>query len=215
MPDHGILGENPRQVSCIGIFVQLVCSEHLPMTGAGQTVDTLRDEALTYLDGLYGYAMSLSRNQAEAEDLVQDTYLKAVRSLDQFAPGTNLRSWLYTIMRNVWLNKLRHAHSGPLFVEMDDERKDPAGRAGSCDDPHELYVAKVERDSVRAAIQKLPIPYREVILLREFEGLSYQEIASILNCPAGTVMSRLGRARDKLRGLLCSGGEKLSLEAGG
>ena len=173
------------------------------MTSAEQIEETFREEALTCLDGLYGYAMSLSHNQTEADDLVQETYLRAVRAFDQLAPGSNLKSWLYTILRNAWLNQIRHTHSGPQFVEMDDEQQQGVmGQVRSDDDPHASYVAKVERDSVRAAVQKLPIPYREVIMLREFEGLSYQEIAAILNCPVGTVMSRLGRAREKLRLLL-------------
>jgi RNA polymerase sigma-70 factor (ECF subfamily) len=101
------------------------------------------------------------------------------------------------------LNQVRHAQSGPQFVEMTDEQQeDVIAQARSADNPFASYVATVERDSVRAAVEQLPLPYREVIVLREFEGLSYQEIAEILHCPAGTVMSRLGRAREKLRILL-------------
>lgn len=172
------------------------------MTAAGQTVESFGQVALSYLDGLYGYAMSLCHNQAEAEDLTQETYLRAVRAFGQLAPDSNLKSWLYAIMRNIWLNQIRHAHSGPQFVEIDDEAE--AGRVKSSDDPHTAYVNKVERAGVRTAVENLPAPYREVIVLREFEGLSYQEIAGILHCPAGTVMSRLGRAREKLRLMLSS-----------
>ncbi|HLY18923.1 MAG TPA: sigma-70 family RNA polymerase sigma factor [Bryobacteraceae bacterium] len=162
-----------------------------------------RQAALACLDGLYGYAMSLSHNQADAEDLVQDTYVKAVRAMDQLAPDSNVKSWLYAILRNAWLNQIRHLQSGPQFVGMDDEHhEDTIGRACSNDDPYNSYVARAERESIRAALEQLPVLYREVIVLREFEGLSYQEIAEIVHCPAGTVMSRLDRARKRLRTLL-------------
>lgn len=163
-----------------------------------ETADSFGRAALCYLDGLYGYAMSLCHDQAEAEDLTQETYLRAVRAFGQLAPDSNLKSWLYAIMRNIWLNQVRHAHSGPQFVEIDEE----AGQAGhvkSSEDPHTSYVRKVEGASVRKAVNNLPAPFREVILLRDFEGLSYKEIAGILGCPAGTVMSRLDRGREKLR----------------
>ena len=157
-------------------------------------------KVLAYLDGLYTYAMTLSRNQAEAEDLVQETYLRAVRAAGQLAPDSNLKSWLYAILRNAWLNQVRHARSGPRMIDLDDET-DPQGAAQvkSGDDPYASYVCQAERDDVRAAVNNLPQQFREVIVLREFEGLSYQEIGVVLGCPPGTVMSRLGRARDRLR----------------
>jgi len=159
--------------------------------------------ALAYLDGLYGYAMSLSHNQAEAEDLVQETYLRAVRSFDQLRPESNLKSWLYTIMRNTWLNQMRHAHSGPQFVDIDEEQEqNPVTQAKSGDNPHAWYVSSIEREHVRAAVEGLPQAYREVIVLREFEELSYDQIAAILGCAAGTVMSRLARGRERLRAAL-------------
>jgi RNA polymerase sigma-70 factor (ECF subfamily) len=170
------------------------------MTEALQSQAEFRAAALACLDGLFGYAMSLSHNQTEAEDLVQDTYLRAVRAFEQLTPDSNLKGWLYVIARNTWKNRLRHAHSGPQFVEMhDDQHDDAIAQARSNDDPHAAYVAELERSSVRAAVEELPTLYREVIVLREFEELSYQEIAKILGCPPGTVMSRLARARDKLR----------------
>jgi RNA polymerase sigma-70 factor, ECF subfamily len=163
--------------------------------------------ALVCLDGLYRYAMALSHNQAEAEDLVQETYLRAVRASGQLAPDSNLKSWLYAILRNAWLNQVRHAHSGPRFVDMDDDQESgAAGQVRSNDDPYATYVRHVEHDHVRAAVNNLPPQYREVIVLREFEGLSYQEIGVILDCPAGTVMSRLSRARDRLREALSDWG---------
>ncbi len=155
--------------------------------------------ALEHLDALYGFAMVLTRDRAAAEDLVQETYLRAVRAFGSLMPDSNLKSWLFAIMRNIWLNQLRHVRSGPQFVELDAEE---GNRAQWLDrvsnDPHALYVSKLEREEVRAAIERLP----QIIVLRDLEGFSYQQIASILECPAGTVMSRLGRAREKLRRLL-------------
>lgn len=169
------------------------------MTEANHHEADFKQAALACLDGLYGYAMSLSRNQADAEDLVQETYLRAVRAFGQLAPDSNLKSWLYAILRNVWLNQVRHEQSGPQFVEMSDERhEDAIAQAQSGDDPYASYVTGVERDSIRAAVEQLSVAYREVIVLREFEGLSYNEIAEILHCPAGTLMSRGwgGRAKN-------------------
>jgi RNA polymerase sigma-70 factor, ECF subfamily len=156
--------------------------------------------ALSHLDSLYGYALTLTRNQSEAEDLVQETYLRAVQAFGQLVPDSNLKSWLFAIMRNAWLNQVRHVNNGPRFVELDgDEQNGALQIAVPNDDPYLNYMKKVERAEVQAAIAGLPTIYREIILLRDIEGCSYQEIATLLSCPAGTVMSRLGRAREKLR----------------
>jgi RNA polymerase sigma-70 factor (ECF subfamily) len=159
--------------------------------------------ALEHLDAVYGFAMALTRNQTEAEDLTQETYLRAMRAFGRLVPDSNLKSWLFTIMRNIWLNQLRHSRNGPRFVEIDAE--DEGGVEWfdqMAADPHVVFLRKLEREEVRAAIDSLPTPYREVVVLRDIEGFSYQQIADILRCPAGTVMSRLGRAREKLRQLL-------------
>ena len=161
------------------------------------------ESALEYLDALYGYAMALTHNRSEAEDLVQETYLRAVRAFGQLVPDSNLKSWMFAILRNVWLNELRHARSGPAFVALDaDDGQKVAARIAALDDPYALLVRKVDRERVRNAINLLPGHHREVIVLREIEGFSYQQIANILDCPTGTVMSRLGRARDQLRTIL-------------
>ena len=159
--------------------------------------------ALEHIDALYGFAMMLTRSQTEAEDLVQETYLRAVRAFGQLMPDSNLKGWLFAIMRNAWLNQLRHTRSGPRFVELDAEEEDRSNWFDNmASDPYAIYVRKVEREEVRAAIERLPRLYREIILLRDIEEFSYQQIAAILGCPAGTVMSRIGRAREKLRRLL-------------
>jgi RNA polymerase sigma-70 factor (ECF subfamily) len=173
------------------------------MSDAGNRNTSFSQAALTHLDALYGFAMTLTRNQTEAEDLVQETYLRAVRAFGRLLPDSNLKSWMFAIMRNAWLNQLRHARSGPRFVELDAEEEDRAEWLGHlANDPHVLYLRKLERQEIRAAIDSLPHTHREIIVLRDIEGFSYQQIAGILGCPAGTVMSRLGRAREKLRRLL-------------
>jgi RNA polymerase sigma-70 factor (ECF subfamily) len=162
-------------------------------------------EALDHLGALYGFAMTLTGDQTEAQDLVQETYLRAVGAIATLLPDSNLKSWLFTIMRNIWLNQLRHARGGPRFVELDAEEDNHNGWFDYvAADPQMLFLRKIEQEDVRKAIQSLPPLHRDVVVLRDIEGFTYQQIASILGCPAGTVMSRLARARGKLR-LLLSG----------
>jgi RNA polymerase sigma-70 factor (ECF subfamily) len=155
-----------------------------------------------YIDGLYGYAVVLTSNHAEAEDLVQKTYVRAMRAIGRPHVGSNMKGWLFTILRNIWIDQLRRMRNSPRMVELEVE----SGLANSVVEPSEnsrdLYVNKIETEQVRAAFQELPVEFREIILLRDYEDLSYQKIASVLDCPVGTVMSRLGRARTKLRILL-------------
>lgn len=164
---------------------------------ASPTID-LRE----YLDGLYSYALVLSRNPTEAEDLVQETCLRALRAMERLRPDSNVKSWLFTILRNVWLNQLRQRKTAPDIVDLDSDDYGANRAVDSSKDPHAAYVTDLEQEQVRYAIEQLPLEFREVILLREYEELSYEEIAAMLQCPAGTVMSRLARARSKLRDLL-------------
>jgi RNA polymerase sigma-70 factor (ECF subfamily) len=155
---------------------------------------------IEHIDGLYSYALVLTRNRSEAEDLVQETYVRAIRAMGRLRAGSNVKSWLFTILRNIWFNQLRQRRTAKV-VAMDGEGS-AMDIAETAKDPYAFYVSKMEHEQVREAIQQLPADFREIILLREFEELSYQEIAVILDCPAGTVMSRLARARAKLRTLL-------------
>jgi len=162
-----------------------------------------RESALQHLDGLYGYAMTLARNQAEAEDLVQETYLRALQAFERLRPDSNLKSWLFTILRNIRLNQVRDGVSKPPVMAMDDPSDCPRQfEDKSAKDPLFLYMNKAKQADVQKAIEALPAVYREIIVLREFEELSYDEIAQILDCPPGTVMSRLSRAREKLKEML-------------
>jgi RNA polymerase sigma-70 factor, ECF subfamily len=168
-----------------------------PVNGQPQKLDFS-----DYLDGLYGYAMVLSRNGAEAEDLVQETCLRALRAIDRLRAESSVKSWLFTILRNIWLNQLRQRRTSPQLIELDADGNNVNEPADGRQDPHADYVSQIQREQVQAAIQQLPVEFREIIVLREYEELSYQEIAALLGCPTGTVMSRLARARSRLRDLL-------------
>ena len=152
--------------------------------------------AMEHIDSLYGSAMALTRDATEAEDLVQETYLRAAGAANHADPDSNLKGWLFVIMRHAWLNQLRHKSSGPRFVELD---LDEPPAVAAQENPHVVYLRKLEQQQVREAIESLPHAYREIVVLRDIEGFTYQEIATVLDCPAGTVMSRLGRARERLR----------------
>ena len=147
---------------------------------------------MEYLDGLYSYALVLSRNQADAEDLVQETYVRAVRAMGGLRADSNIKRCFFTILRNIWLDQLRKGRSGPHIPETNLDESLANGSS------YDLQVSKIEGERVRAAIQMLPVEFREIIVLRECEQLSYEEIGSIVGCPAGTVVSRLGKARSKL-----------------
>jgi RNA polymerase sigma-70 factor (ECF subfamily) len=155
-----------------------------------------------YLDGLYSYAMALTRNRTEAEDLVQETCLRAIRAMESLRDASSAKSWLFTILRNIWFNQLRQRRTAPEMVELDLDGTGPNQAEDPGKDPHANYVSNIEQEQVRTAIKQLSDDSREIIILREYEGLSYQEIATLLDCPRGTVMSRLARARGKLRDLL-------------
>src|SRR3984885_2703213 len=155
-----------------------------------------------YIDGLFGYALVLTRNPAEAADLVQETYVRALKAKESLRPSSNVKSWMFTILRNIWLNQLRHKRSAPQIVELEAHEAIADVAIETSKDPHAQYESKMEQEKVRNAIQQLPAEFREIIILREYEELAYQEIAAMLDCPAGTVMSRLARARSKLRLML-------------
>ena len=163
-------------------------------------------DLLRFIDGLYGYAMAITRNRTDAEDLVQETYLRAIPRMRSLRPESNLKSWLFTILRTIYLNQLRKQRIAPKVLEIDADENTANIVVETSKDPLERYVSMAERDWVLKAIQQLPSMFREIVVLREYEDLSYQEIAGILDCPVGTVMSRLARARSKLRILLSAEG---------
>lgn len=159
---------------------------------------------IEHIDGLYSYAMVLTRNSMDAEDLVRETYLRALPAMAKLLADSNIQVWLLTILRNVWLNQLRKWRNCPQVVEIDTDTGVINSVGSPAKDSHDLYASQLETQRVRAAIQRLPLTFREIILLREYEELSYRQIAAVLNCPLGTVMSRLRRARVELSTLLTS-----------
>jgi RNA polymerase sigma-70 factor (ECF subfamily) len=160
------------------------------------------DLLLEQIDGLYSYALMLARNRSDAEDLVQETYVRALSAITGLNENSNVKSWMFTILRNVWLNRVRAIRTAPEVFGVDLDQYLSDRPTEILKDPHFLFQCKEEQERVRQAIQQLSTASREVILLREFEDLSYENIANILDRPIGTVMSRLGRARAKLRELL-------------
>ena len=157
-----------------------------------------------HIDGLYSYALVLSRNRVDAEDLVQETYVRAVPVVRRLRKESNVKSWMFTILRNIWLNQLRQPRVAVPMPGTEIDQFLPELNAPGAKDPQSLLLTSRDQDQVRQAISRLSLESREIILLREFEDLSYQEIAGVLKCPIGTVMSRLRRARSKLRELLSS-----------
>ncbi len=149
---------------------------------------------------LYNLAYWLARDRAAAEDLVQETYMKALRGFSSFQPGTNFRAWIYRILRNTFLTS-QAGLSVPLsFDDIDEPPPEPA----ELHTPESILLMRAEQDQVRRALEMLPAPAREIILLSDFEELSYSEISQALGIPLGTVMSRLSRARKAMRNLLAA-----------
>jgi len=153
--------------------------------------------ALSHIDSLYGTALRLTRRAADAEDLVQDTYLKAFRSAHQFEPGTNLKAWLFTILHNTFRNTRRHDGRNP--VDIDSDAVERAAGAGPDDLSPEQILSRATLDAdLQAALDGLPDAFRQAVWLRDVEELSYAEMAQVLDVPIGTVMSRISRGRRAL-----------------
>jgi RNA polymerase sigma-70 factor (ECF subfamily) len=153
--------------------------------------------ALAEADGLYRSALRLTREKGAAEDLVQDTYVKAFRAAGRFERGTNLRAWLFTILVNTWRNRRRDAGRDP--VEVDSDAVERAGFhhvAGKT--PEDLLLRQTLGADLSAALAELPLAFREAVWLRDVEEFTYAEIAGILGVPIGTVMSRISRGRRQL-----------------
>jgi RNA polymerase sigma factor (sigma-70 family) len=162
---------------------------------------------LPHLNAAYGLARWMMRHPDEAEDAVQDAYLRALEHFDGYQ-GDGDKAWLLTIVRNVCLTRLKRSQQSAKVVMIDDVlgQVEQAMAQNSSDrtlsDPETAAIAKAERSEVHRALHRLPTSFREILVLREFEELSYQEIAGIIGVPIGTVMSRLARARSTLKSLL-------------
>jgi RNA polymerase sigma-70 factor (ECF subfamily) len=161
-------------------------------------------EALKHLDSLYATALRLTRSSSDAEDLVQDTFLKAYRFYDHFEAGTNLKAWLFKILTNTFINKYRRSTRERNVLEGSDA--DPVGEGVMSNaalrglaDPVGTTLLPIVGQEIQAALDELPEDYRLMIMLADVEELSYKEIADVVGCPIGTVMSRLHRARKMMQ----------------
>jgi RNA polymerase sigma-70 factor (ECF subfamily) len=159
--------------------------------------DSFEQLAMPHFERLYNFACWLTHDRQEAEDLVQETYVKALKGFSSFQPGTNFRAWIYKILRNSFLTSrtgLRVTATVPLDLEGDEENLPKVKET-----PESILLQRSDRELVQQALEQLPVAYREVLLLCEVEEMSYQEISVTLAIPMGTVMSRLSRARRALR----------------
>jgi len=155
--------------------------------------------SLPLLRRLYNLARWLTRDDSEAEDLVQETFARALKGFGSFQPGTNFAAWMFRILRNTFLNSRARSKAPHLSLE---EEAEEAVLPAEQKTPESLLISATTQQQIQAALERLPAIYREVILLCDVEEMSYREIAELLNVPVGTVMSRLSRARRALRGLL-------------
>ena len=166
------------------------------VSGTEPQSGSFEELAMPLFDRLYNFAHWLTRNREEAEDLVQETYVKALKGFSSFHLGTNFRAWMYRILRNTFLTSrtgLRATMTVPLDLEEDGPEL-----AVESDTPETILIERVNSQLVQNAIDELPVHFREILLLCEVEEMSYQEIAETLSIPIGTVMSRLSRARRTL-----------------
>ena len=166
----------------------------------------IKNEALIHLDALYGVALRLIKNERDAEDLVQDTFLKAYNHFDKYEQGTNCKAWLFKILTNTFINRYRKKQKERVYLVDDDERplyeRHAAPAESPMDQPSVDETEMFHRlfgDEVRDALELVPEDFRIVVLLADLQDFSYKEIADIMDCPIGTVMSRLYRGRRLLQ----------------
>ncbi len=174
------------------------------LSSKAKETDSFAEEAVSYLDPLYGVACKLTRNPTEAEDLVQDTLVKAMRARDQFRSGTNLKAWLFRILTNTFINKYRRGGLERSVIEGPDADPLVDGWVGASTmrhlrDPEQQALQPIVESEVRRALDALPTDFKIAVILCDVEEFSYEEIAQIMGCPIGTVMSRLHRGRKLLQ----------------
>jgi RNA polymerase sigma-70 factor (ECF subfamily) len=184
------MGSNGFSSQGMARFGASSCQDDQPMAG-------FEELAMPLFDSLYNFASWLAHDLNSAEDLVQETYLKALRSFASFQPGTNFRAWMFRILKNTFLSS-RSTLGRRVTVEIDSEVDFPELPSTSAT-PESLLIERSQENAVRNAIEQLPLTFREVLLLCDVEDASYREISEILSIPIGTVMSRLARARKAVR----------------
>ena len=179
---------------------------------------TFADQAMGYMDQLYSAARRMTRNAADAEDLVQETYLRAYRGFGNFQQGTNLRAWLFRILTNAFINSYRSKQRKPKSVDLarvEDlylhQRLGGDTRAALGASAEDVLMEQITESEIVDALESLPEEYRITVLLADVEGFAYKEIAEILDIPMGTVMSRLHRGRKTLQKRLLEFGQSRGL----
>ena len=173
-------------------------------TGHRKAQSQFEQEALPHMDALYSAAYYMTRNEKDAEDLVQETFLKAFRHFDKYQIGTNCKAWLFRILTNTFLNKNRRSVRELSFLD-DVEVGDHTDSVGTRDasahllDPEASFVSRMMSDTVREALESVPPDFRMAVILADLQDFSYKEIAEVMDCPVGTVMSRIYRGRRLLQ----------------
>jgi RNA polymerase sigma-70 factor, ECF subfamily len=162
--------------------------------------ESFEELAVPLLAPLYNFARWQTRDHHEAEDLVQETYVRALKNFASFQPGTNFRAWMYRILRNTFLTSRAGARLSQQLTIDEDGEEIPV--ALERETPESILIRSTTQDQLQASLERLPAIYREVVLLCDVEEMKYQEIAELIEVPVGTVMSRIARARKLLRGML-------------
>ncbi|MHB8288463.1 MAG: sigma-70 family RNA polymerase sigma factor [Acidimicrobiales bacterium] len=165
------------------------------------------DQAMQYMPALYSAGLRMTRNPSDAEDLVQETYLRAYRAFGTFQEGTNLKAWLYKILTNAFINSFRARKRRPQEVDVEDVEvlylyrrlRGPQGGPAEGRSAEDEVLERITDTEVKAAVESLPESFRMTVLLADVEGFSYSEIAEVMDVPIGTVMSRLHRGRRSLQ----------------
>ncbi len=169
------------------------------MTDEHGSVGSFEELAMPLFAKLYNFAHWLTQDQTEAEDLIQETYLKALKGFGSFQQGTNFRAWMYKILRNAFLTSRSGLKVSSVGLEEDDGY---VVEPSTVETPESILLAHADEEEIQQALETLPVRFREIILLCDVEEMSYQEISDTLAIPIGTVMSRLSRARKAMRELL-------------
>lgn len=184
-------------------------------SSATPPTDAFASDVLAFLDPLYATALRLTRNRSDAEDLVQDTFVKAFRFADRYQRGTNLKAWLYTILHNTWRNRVRDASREAVDVdsELVEEAASLPGGSAALDTPERILLRETLDADLQGALDGLPAAFRQAVWLRDVEEFSYAEIAEMLGVPIGTVMSRISRGRRLLFERLSHAPENLEVAA--
>jgi RNA polymerase sigma-70 factor (ECF subfamily) len=181
----------------------------LPTGPPHNRTEEFEEVALPHLDALFNLALNLTHNRKDAEDLVQEAYLRAFRFFDSYRPGTHIKAWLFRILRNTFINRYRAAKARPEEVDFDkidgayeQMVDDEFLRTHGAQDPESAVMVGVPDEAVQQALVALPEEYRSVVIMALVEEMSYKEISGALSIPMGTVMSRLHRGRKQLQGTL-------------